>query len=297
MVNDNISQVVPTSFGVGAVVGLLWLWPVGPIVKKKMEANRAARQGTEQTTNAAGSAAAVHPTVSMHSIGSSLGSSMSSHKERRGSHLLCEYIHPAASVRSIGSSIGSHKERRGSHLAEYDPEEGAIKFAVSESVKSLKLTIDSEAASESSENEDEITEHATNIDASHRAKKKTKKKKNFLIRFEEATYKQNLEEQCFRESRTTEECWQNAAKYDSDVEQLFTYVQVFTASLSSFAHGANDIGKKAVHPFPLTLFCGYTACIVHSFTIHIHAAFLYPTTTTTTMHTCSKCNRTTGSNH
>ncbi|KAL7536572.1 hypothetical protein ACHAXR_007245 [Thalassiosira sp. AJA248-18] len=197
--------VVPTSFGIGAVIGLLWLWPVGPIAKKRMEARRAARV-LEQTANVAASPAAVHP---------------------------------AASIRSIGSSIGSHKERRGSHIAEYDPEEQAIKFAISESVKSLKLTIDSEAAEES-ENED-ITEHATNINETCRTKKT--KKKNFLIRFEEATYKQNLEEQCFRESKATEECWQNAAQYDSDVEQLFTYVQVFTAALSSFAHGANDIAN------------------------------------------------------
>jgi len=218
-----------------------------------MEAKRAARAAA-QTANAASSSAA-NTLTSMHSIGSSIGS----HKERSGSYLshLAEYdpeegalqfainaaasssaIHPLASMNSIGSSIGSHKESRGSHLAEYYPEEGAIKFAISESVKSLKLTIDSEAAE--SENED-LTEHATNINESPHVKEP--KRKNFLIRFEEATYKQNLEEQCFRESKTTEACWQNAAKYDCEVEQLFTYVQVFTASLSSFAHGANDIAN------------------------------------------------------
>ena len=45
------------------------------------------------------------------------------------------------------------------------------------------------------------------------------------------------------ESKTTEAIWSNAAQYDSDVEHLFTYVQVFTAALSSFAHGANDIAN------------------------------------------------------
>ena len=143
--------------------------------------------------------------------------------------------HPASSIRSIGSigtSIGSHHQRRGSHVAEYDPEVGAIKFNVSESVKSLKLIIDSEV-----DQDQDSTEHATNIDEPNK-----QKKKNFLVRFEEATYKQNLEKQCFDESKTTEEIWANAATYDSDVEQLFTYVQVFTASLSSFAHGA--VSKK-----------------------------------------------------
>jgi sodium-dependent phosphate transporter len=31
--------------------------------------------------------------------------------------------------------------------------------------------------------------------------------------------------------------------YDQEVEQLFTFVQVFTASMNSFAHGANDIAN------------------------------------------------------
>lgn len=32
-------------------------------------------------------------------------------------------------------------------------------------------------------------------------------------------------------------------QYDAEVEQLFTFVQVFTASMNSFAHGANDIAN------------------------------------------------------
>ena len=32
-------------------------------------------------------------------------------------------------------------------------------------------------------------------------------------------------------------------KYDEEVEQLFTFVQVFTASMNAFAHGANDIAN------------------------------------------------------
>lgn len=212
----DVKWVVPVSFAVGAVVGLLWLWPFGPYVKRKMEAKRAAAaESTEEVevATATPSAAAVHPVESFASIG------------------------------SIGSSIGSHKERRGAQLAEYDPEQGSIKFAINESVKSLKLTISSESLDGSSES----TEHATNIDDErHKPEKpqtKKKKKKNILVRFEEATYKQNLAEQAMDESKTTEAIWSNAAQYDSDVEHLFTYVQVFTAALSSFAHGANDIAN------------------------------------------------------
>lgn len=43
----DVKWVVPVSFAVGAVVGLLWLWPFGPYVKKKMEAKRAAAAEVE----------------------------------------------------------------------------------------------------------------------------------------------------------------------------------------------------------------------------------------------------------
>ena len=109
----------------------------------------------------------------------------------------------------------------------------------------MKLTIDSEEEGVEEENSSDETEHVANIDeALHKSiKPKNKKKKSFLVRFEEATYKQNLEEQAMDESKTTQAIWANSNQYDSDVEQLFTYVQVFTAALSSFAHGANDIAN------------------------------------------------------
>ena len=219
--------VVPTCFGVGLVVGLIWLWPVGPWVKRRMEAKRAAKeQETDQVQSSSPQSRAVHPLSSSH---------------------------------SIGSSIGSHREGEGEQIAEYDPEEGTIKLAMNKSVKSVKLMIDSERMSE------ESTEHATNlIEGSIKSikslgqliaeestpvpvKRKKAKKSRILVRFAEATFRQNLEEQSFQESRATQAIWQNSSQYDSDVEHLFTYVQVFTASLSSFAHGANDIAN-AVAP-------------------------------------------------
>mmetsp|Transcript_13414 Transcript_13414/g.20889 ORF Transcript_13414/g.20889 Transcript_13414/m.20889 type:complete len:580 (+) Transcript_13414:48-1787(+) len=219
--------VVPTSFGVGLLFGLVWLWPFGPWVKRRMEAKRAATQQetTDQIQSSSPQSAAVHPLSSLHSIGS--------------------------------SSIGSRREIQGEQIAEYDPEEGSIKLAMDRSVKSVKLIIDSERISE------ESTEHATNliegsiksvkslaqliVEETTTVKRRKAKKSRILVRFAEATFRQNLEEQSFQESRATQEIWQNSSQYDSEVEHLFTYVQVFTASLSSFAHGANDIAN-AVAP-------------------------------------------------
>lgn len=57
------------------------------------------------------------------------------------------------------------------------------------------------------------------------------------------TVNQDLEKQSMSESKKAEELWDNRIDYDEDAEYLFTYVQVFTACLNSFAHGANDVAN------------------------------------------------------
>ncbi|KAL3796407.1 hypothetical protein HJC23_004204 [Cyclotella cryptica] len=70
-----------------------------------------------------------------------------------------------------------------------------------------------------------------------------RKQKSIAGRIAAATVDQDLEKQSFHESRRAKQCWENMTKYDAEVEQLFTFVQVFTASMNSFAHGANDIAN------------------------------------------------------
>lgn len=53
----------------------------------------------------------------------------------------------------------------------------------------------------------------------------------------------DLAEQAFEENKRAKEVWDNMTHYDYEVEQLFTFVQVFTASILSFAHGANDVAN------------------------------------------------------
>ena len=119
--------------------------------------------------------------------------------------------------------------------AEHDPETGttSVNLTLDQSLTSVKLTIDEMMGPDG----DILPEPDKSTE------RKTKKRKTFFVKFEEATYKQNLEEQCFQESPETQKNWENAAVYDSELEQLFTYVQVFTACLNAFAHGANDIAN------------------------------------------------------
>ncbi|KAL7469741.1 hypothetical protein ACHAXS_009994 [Conticribra weissflogii] len=142
--------VVPTSFGIGAFFGLLWLWPFGPIVKKKLDAKK--------MSNSEGN-------------------------------------------KSPEGMEATEKMK----VENEDIEDGIDKAEEITAPKSVEVTVN---PSSTTGNGDIV------------------EKKTFKERFAEATYKQNLEQQSFDESKRAKECWENAESYDSDVEQLFTFVQV-----------------------------------------------------------------------
>ena len=76
-------------------------------------------------------------------------------------------------------------------------------------------------------------------------------------KFAARTYGQDLKTQSMHESHRANEIWEAAEKFDEDAEQLFTYVQVATACLNSFAHGANDVRCVVLVVFACSLlgFC------------------------------------------
>jgi phosphate/sulfate permease len=45
------------------------------------------------------------------------------------------------------------------------------------------------------------------------------------------------------ENSKAKQIWDNAELYDEEAEMMFTYLQVFTACLNSFAHGGKLHGK------------------------------------------------------
>jgi solute carrier family 20 (sodium-dependent phosphate transporter) len=92
------------------------------------------------------------------------------------------------------------------------------------------------------------------------------KKKSILQSLADRTYNQDLHAQSMQEDKRAEEIWDNFDVYDEDAEQLFSYVQVFTACLNAFAHGANDVAN-AIAPLSGVLLIYQTGSISSSSTV------------------------------
>lgn len=67
--------------------------------------------------------------------------------------------------------------------------------------------------------------------------------KTWFKKFKDNTVDQDLQTQSMHESKKAQDIWANEEQFDESAEDLFTYIQVFTASLNSFAHGANDVAN------------------------------------------------------
>ncbi|KAL7477997.1 hypothetical protein ACHAW6_003785 [Cyclotella cf. meneghiniana] len=163
----DIKWVIPTSWGIGLVCGLLWVWPFGPMAKETIEKRRLAREAAKEAA--------------------------------------------ANQEKVISVAVVDEDEV-------FDPDDDDyVPSPAKQSVVSFHDT----------------TKEPVMVE----------KEKSLFGRIAAATVNQDLEKQSFHESQAAKDCWDNMTQYDEGVEQLFTFVQVFTASMNSFAHGANDIAN------------------------------------------------------
>ena len=176
-----IGTIVGSSFGCGIGVALLWLWPLGPIAKKRVEA------GQVQLAPGIGN-------NKKKAAGKDTDTDLASG-------------HPANPEEESEETPGRDEgdDKRGMD----EEHEAEIKQAV-------------------------VEEEVVNADDKP---KFTSSLRKLSQSFADNTYNQDLAGQSMAENAKAKDIWDNAELYDEDAEMMFTYLQVFTASLNSFAHG------------------------------------------------------------
>lgn len=176
--------ILPSAFGISIFTALLWLWPLGPLAKKRIEAGLVV--------------------------------------------------------------LGHGVDRRRMNDADSDTEV-ASGHPVNYDAKSEDKQIDVDAKGEAVESEEEETDKKEEIETKQEVIEEpndSAAKPSFSSSFRkmsqsfaDSTFNQDLHAQSMTENAKAKEIWEKAELYDENAEMMFTYVQVFTACLNSFAHG------------------------------------------------------------
>lgn len=97
----------------------------------------------------------------------------------------------------------------------------------------------------------------TNEEETETEKPKAKKSVSSAIggslrKMASATINRDIEAEAFAISENTQNLWESGENFDPKTEEMFSYLQVLTACLLSFAHGANDVAN-AIAPLSAVL--------------------------------------------
>jgi phosphate/sulfate permease len=204
------SFTIPVACGLGVLVGGIWLWPLGPYAKRRIESG------------------AVHLAK---------GASKKSEKQVNGTGTEHTRNYPPSKDNVEDANVYEESEgggySEGGEVDVDDPTTWQDKPKKERSVaKSVAIVASATAIPTASPAEEEAGD---------------KNEKNIFKKmsqtFAENTYGQDLHAQSMHEDQRAAQIWENAELYDENVEQMFTYVQVFTACLNAFAHGANDVAN------------------------------------------------------
>jgi phosphate/sulfate permease len=129
--------------------------------------------------------------------------------------------------------------------------------AVDETVKELSCNGSSKGSAADEVVVDDYNKDQENAEASSDGKKSKRKSlmrmaSQSFQKLGDATINRDIEAEAFAMSKNTQEMWESGENFDPKAEMMFSYLQVLTACLLSFAHGANDVAN-AIAPLSAVL--------------------------------------------
>ena len=208
-----VGVALPIGFAIGAVCGGIWLAFVGPLVKKRMESRH------ERAPTA----------VADEEKGASESSSASVTVTARKEDLDADETEVEGGAKPVKEET-EDDTKSATAAAETEVEGGTPSSSAPEPTSDVPVEVEEEA----------VTPRSSMFSRAHQS-------------FAENTYKQDLHAQSMGENAKAAQLWDDVELFDDDAEHLFTYLQVFTACLNSFAHGANDV-SNAIAPISAIIY-------------------------------------------
>lgn len=194
---------IPVCIACGAFCGLLWIFVFGPCAKRRVDA----RVANARTARVAALAELEADT-------------RANKVEDAGFEDFTSFVYGEGTTPDVVARPDTEKVEN----AATDPTR-----------KSVTITVPS-----GDKDKDEEQESSTTVPSDDAPSSTAKSKGNVFTR---NTWDQDLHSQSMRESKRAREIWAQEEQFDENAEGLFTFIQVFTASLNSFAHGANDVAN------------------------------------------------------
>jgi solute carrier family 20 (sodium-dependent phosphate transporter) len=190
---------------IGCVVALIWVYPWGPWARQRIEKYMAAREAAEALE------ATEQPRLAANGKDDDGG-----YQESEG-----------------GGAYSEGDEVDCDNPTTWEKENKPKSSVVASTVKNSTIKASAVA----------VPVAAPMVPETNESSDPEKAERNFFQRFGDATFNQDLQQESFAENARAKEIWEAVEHFDPKAEQLFTYVQVFTSCMDSFAHGANDVAN------------------------------------------------------